>query len=287
MLDTYLPPCKAIFILVVISISNVLHAQDKSNIVYGEVGERKLLLDLYLPASDNASVVLWVHGGAWHSGSKENPPLGLLEYGYAIASVDYRLSVEAPFPAMVHDIKAAVRFLRANGEALGIKSEKIVIGGASAGGHLAALVGSTNRHQVLEGTIGDFTNVNSDVQGVIDLYGPTNLLSILAQSTPHGIRVQAPALALLFGKPPEKAPADARLASPVFHVDASDPPFFIGHGDQDIQVPINQAHELVGKLHSEHVEVHFEIVHGAGHSSTDYYGSAFTEKIVQFLSSIL
>ena len=83
------------------------------NIVYAEVGNRKLLLDIYLPpAEKNPYLVVWIHGGAWHSGSKEEPPLELLSSGYAIASVDFRVSTEAIFPAPIHDIKAAIRFLR-------------------------------------------------------------------------------------------------------------------------------------------------------------------------------
>src|SRR5262245_50507483 len=117
---------------------------DESKVIrdleYARVGDTSLKLDLYVPsAAKSPPVVVWVHGGAWRSGSKANPSvLPLTERGYAVASVDYRLSPVAPFPAQVHDIKAAIRFLRANAKEYGIGAEKIAISGGSAGGHLAA-----------------------------------------------------------------------------------------------------------------------------------------------------
>lgn len=262
--------------------------QQYKDVVYAEVGDRQLLVDVYLPQNNpNPYLVVWVHGGAWHSGSKEDPPKGLLENGYALASVDYRLSVEAPFPAMVHDIKAAIRFLRAHAKQYGYREDKIVVAGSSAGGHLAALVGTINGNKELEGTLGNYLSTSSNVQATIDLFGPSNFLTILGQSTPHGIGVRAPALALLLGKPVDQAQELAKQASPVYQVDATDPPMFIAHGDQDNQVPINQAHELHGALKKAGVDVQFEVVHGAGHGSPDYYQPQFTQKILAFLNKAL
>lgn len=266
----------------------VVMAQSYANLVYAEAGDRPLLLDLYLPADPpNPALVVWVHGGAWHSGSKENPPRGLFENGYALASVDYRLSVEAPFPAMIHDLKAAIRYLRAHAQTYGYRPDQFIVAGSSAGGHLAALIGTTNGHPELEGSLGDYRSTSSDVQATLDLFGPSNFLTILSQSTPHGLSVRAPALALLLGKPVEQVPELARLASPVFQVDATDPPIFIAHGDQDIQVPINQAHELHGACKQHGVKVQLEVVHGAGHGSPDYFQPAFTAKILAFLAEVL
>src|SRR5688572_10528922 len=102
--------------ITLVSVSGNIFAQDNQfkDIVYAEVNGRKLLLDLYVPAQKNPYLLVWVHGGAWRSGSKADPPMGLLPEGYALASVDYRLSTEAPFPALIHDIKASIRFLRTN-----------------------------------------------------------------------------------------------------------------------------------------------------------------------------
>ena len=124
-----------------------------------------LLLDLHLPEQQDApALIVWIHGGAWKGGSRSNLPLkDLLKKGWTIASVDYRLSTQAKFPAQIHDIKAAIRFLRSQQEVYGYDASQIVIAGASAGGHLAALVGVTNHHAELEGSVGEFPNEDSSV----------------------------------------------------------------------------------------------------------------------------
>lgn len=244
------------------------------NIVYAEVGNRKLLLDLYMPpGKSNPYLIIWVHGGAWHSGSKGDPPLALVSSGHAIASIDFRLSTEAIFPAQIHDIKAAVRFLRGNAKKYGYRSDKIVIWGSSSGGHLVALGGTTNNDPHYEGTEGNFLKESSSVQGIMDFYGPTNFLTILSQSTPHGINVRAPALAILLGKPVEQAEDLAKKASPVFQVDRNDPPILIVHGDQDIQVPVNQSLELMAAYKKLGLSYELKIVPGAGHGGDVYYNA--------------
>jgi acetyl esterase/lipase len=261
---------------------------DTKNIVYAETGNRKLLLDIYMPATaKNPYLVVWVHGGAWHSGNKEAPPLELVSAGYAIASIDFRLSTEAPFPAQVHDIKAAIRFLRGNAKKYGFRSDKIIIWGSSSGGHLAALVGTTNNDSYLEGTEGNYLKESSSVQGIIDFYGPTNFLTILTQSTPHGISVRAPALAILLGKPVEQAEDLAKKASPVFQVDANDPPLLIVHGEQDIQVPVNQSLELMGVYKKNSLPVEFEVIPGAGHGGDAFYKGDGLKWMKSFLQTVL
>lgn len=244
------------------------------DVKFARAGASDLLLDLYLPASAAPAfgIVVWVHGGAWRAGSRASVDLvGLTERGWAVASVDYRLSTQARFPAQVHDIKAAIRYLRAHAAEHGYAPERIVVAGSSAGAHLAALVGVSNRHPELEGNIGDDTSTSSDVQAIVSLFGASNLTSILAQSTPHGLSVRVPALELLLGAKPELARALAQLASPVFHVDATDPPLYLSHGDQDNQMPINQSHELDGAYLGLGLPVRFAVMHGSGHG-----GPAFT-----------
>jgi len=218
------------------------------DIEYARVGDVSLKLDLHRSEwKVRTPLIVWVHGGAWRSGSKSEMPLGdLVADGYAVASVDYRLSTQARFPAQIHDLKAAIRFLRGHGAKWDLPTDSIVIAGASAGGHLAALVGVSNGEGDLEGNEGDDLSQSSDVQGIISFYGAANLTTILKQSTPHGVSVRVPALDLLLGAQPDDVPDLARLASPVFHVDAKDPPLLLLHGDQDPQMPVNQALELSG-----------------------------------------
>ena len=250
---------------------------------------RDLLLDLYIPNGvSEPFLMVWVHGGRWSRGSKDSVPLlGLAESGYAMASIDYRLSGEARFPAQIHDIKAAIRFLRAVAPKYGYRVDRVAVGGSSAGGHLAALVGTTNGHSELEGQVGEHLDQSSSVQAIVDLYGPTNFATILDQSTPHGLSVRVPALELLLGDGPDLVPDLAELASPVAHVDGSDPPLLILHGDQDPQVPINQSHELHGAYERYGLKVQFEVIHGAAHGGEAFSDPTRLELVREFLDNTL
>jgi acetyl esterase/lipase len=254
------------------------------DVVYATVEGRSLALDLYLPsAARTPGLVVWVHGGAWRSGTKANPPKAFVENGYALASLDFRQSGEARFPANVHDIKAAIRFLRAKGREYGYRTDRIAIAGSSSGGHLAALVGVSNGNTDLEGTVGANLQESSSVAAIIDYYGASNLMTILAQSTPRGLSVRQPALDLLLGAQPDKVPALAQLASPVAHVDRTDPPLLIFHGDQDPQMPISQSHELEGAYEEAGLDVHFDVVHGAAHGGDQFFASDRVARAVAFL----
>lgn len=258
------------------------------DIEYARVGDHRLLLDLHLPTTtDDAKppLIVWVHGGAWRSGSKQSMPLGpLVAKGWAVASVDYRLSTQARFPAQVHDIKAAVRYLRASRAAHGYAADRVVIAGNSAGGHLAMLVGVTHGHPALEGDVGGHRGQSSDVQAIVSFYGMSNLTTILAQSTPHGLRVRVPALDLLLGGQPADQPELAGLASPVFHVDGSDPPLLLLHGDQDNQAPVNQSLEMQGKYERHKLPAELVIVHGGGHGGGAFYAAGPMGRIESFLA---
>jgi len=255
------------------------------DIEYARIGEVSLKLDLRLPAgAARAPLIVWVHGGAWRGGSKTGVPIAkLVSEGYAIASVDYRLSTQARFPAQIHDLKAAIRFLRGHGDQWHLPTAKIVIAGDSAGGHLAALVGVSNGNPQLEGKVGADRAQTSSVQGIISFYGAANLTTILSQSTPHGLSVRVPALELLLGAQPGDVPELARLASPVFHVDPSDPPLLLFHGDHDAQMPINQSHELCGAYEKAKAPVEFVVVHGAGHGGNAFYDEERLAIVRRFL----
>ena len=258
------------------------------DIIYATVDGKELKLDLYLPAnSSNPMLLVWIHGGAWRGGSKDLVPKFFVENGIATASIDFRPSTAGKFPAAVHDIKAAIRFLRAKASEYGYKADRIGIAGASSGGHLAALVGVSNKHPDLEGTVGEHLKESSTVHAIISYYGASNLTSILSQSTPHGLQIRKPALELLLGGLPENVPELARLASPVFHVDRSDPPLMLIHGDQDIQMPINQALELQGKYREHHLEVELEVLYGAAHGGEVFYSGECAKLALIFLQKAL
>jgi acetyl esterase/lipase len=250
----------------------------------GEAGS-VLGLDLHMPPGvSNPPLVVWVHGGAWRQGSRASVRREFSERGYATASVDYRLSTVARFPAMVHDIKAAIRMLRARAGDFGYRADRIAIAGDSAGAHLAALVGVTNDVEALEGTVGAHLDQSSAVQAIVAYYPATNLATILAQSTPFGLNVRVPAIELLLGAQPDRAPDLARLASPVTHVDAADPPLLLFHGDQDPQMPINQSHELYGRYDALNLDVDLVVVHGAAHGGDVFYENTNLDRALAFLA---
>jgi acetyl esterase/lipase len=259
------------------------------DITFAIVGETKLALDLYMPVGvENPPLIVWVHGGAWRFGSRESvEAIELVRRGFAIASTSYRLSPVAPFPAQVHDLKAAVRFLRANADHYGFDGSRLGIAGASAGAHLAALVAVTNGSEEHEGSLGEFTQTTSDVQALVSYFGASNLTSILDQSTPFGLNVRVPSLELLFGGSADESKNLARLASPVFFVDAIDSPMYLLHGDQDPQMPINQTRELHGAAKQAGIKVVFDVVHGAGHGGADFYTAERTADVAAFLHAVL
>ena len=259
--------------------------EKRADIVFATVDGVSLKLDLYLPSREKASLVVYVHGGAWRSGNKDRIPLGtLVEAGYAVASVEYRLSTVARFPAQIHDLKAAIRFLRAKEKAYGYDARRITITGSSAGAHLATLVGVTNRDKALEGRIGSNLEQSSDVQAIVSFFGASNLLTILGQSTPAGASMRSAALQLLLGAQPAENPEIAKLASPVYQVDAGDPPLLLLHGDKDPQMPIEQSREMEAKYRAMGLPVQMEVVAGAGHGGAQFFDTERMRIVKAFLS---
>ena len=261
----------------------------EADIEYAVVAGEPLRLDLHKPSSaTGAPLLVFLHGGGWEAGSKAQMPLAaIVERGYVVASLDFRPASKAPFPGQVHEIKAAIRYLRANAGRYGYDARRIGILGSSSGGHLAALVGTTNGNAELEGALGAHTSESSAVQAVVSYFGASNLTTILTQSTPFGLGVREPALKRLLGALPKENEAAAKLASPVFHVDRTDPPLFLLHGDQDPQMPINQSHELEGAYEQHGLDVSFIVVHGAAHGGDAFYSPANVERVAAFLAANL
>jgi len=236
---------------------------------YAQVDGISLRLDLYLPdrpSGESLPVVVWIHGGGWRAGSKERTIAPrVLGDEYVVASIDYRLSQQAVFPAQIHDCKAAVRWLRAHAGIYRIDPDRIGVWGSSAGGHLVALLGTSTGVAELEGAVGEHLDQSSAVQAVCDFYGPTDLTVMIGQTSAidHG-GADSPE-GLLLGGPVAEHPELAALASPVTHVDSSDPPFLIVHGDADRTVPYEQSVALHQALAAAGVDATLHIVGRAGH----------------------
>jgi len=260
-------------------------AEVRTGVEFAKVEGHSLRLDLHRPDGDaRPPLVVYVHGGAWRSGSRENAPIrGLVKHGFAVASVDYRLSTQAIFPAQIHDIKAAIRFLRIQADEFLIDADRIAIAGSSAGGHLAALVGVTNGNVELEGVVGDHAEQSSRIDAIVSFYGASNLESILSQSTGIGLEVRVPALQLLLGALPDKVPKLARLASPVAHLDTGDPPLMLIHGASDPQMPPAQSEEFREACEAAHIPVQLIMLPGSKHGGDEFYDEGRLHVVAEFL----
>ena len=239
-----------------------------SDLEYGNVHGRPLLLDLYTPKNQTGKipVLIWIHGGAWKNGSKKRCPIAFMAtQNVAVVSIDYRLSHEAPFPAPLHDCKGAVRWLRAHAEKYQLDSGHIGIFGVSSGGHLAALLGTTGDAETLEGNVGGNLNFSSKVQAVCALYPATDLNQLVTNAQQR-ISPKNDAGRLLGGTVESKQDV-AALANPIRYVSKNSAPFFLVHGDEDKIVPLQQSRILYGALKDAGVDATLEILRGKGHGA--------------------
>lgn len=241
------------------------------DVEYARVDGKPLLLDVAVPARATTQpagkagrfpLVIWVHGGGWHAGNKDNSPAKfLLNEGFAVASINYRLTDVAPFPAQIHDCMAAVRFLRAKAKDYGYDGERIGVWGGSAGGHLVALMGVAAGSAELEGKVGDHLDQSSRVQAVCDWFGPT---LFDAKELPVAVKGNEMVVKLLGGPIYEKR-ALAQLASPALHVTREAAPFLIMHGEKDPIVPMFQSQVMTNRLKEAGVEVTLKMIPNGGH----------------------
>jgi len=228
------------------------------DVAYGDHTRNKL--DVFAPPSEKPlPLVIWIHGGGWEAGSKENNPVvALLDKGYAVAGINYRYSTQAPFPAQLHDCQAAIRFLRDNAKKYNIDGDRIGVWGASAGGHLVSLLGTAGDVPELDGDPNSKTSVK--VQAVLNWFGPTDLTKMVkpGAETP-GVFVK-----LLGGSLKDKADL-AKSANPITHVTKNDAPFLIVHGDNDPLVPLSQSEILHAALKKAGVATELVVFPKAGH----------------------
>jgi acetyl esterase/lipase len=246
-------------------------------------------LDLYLPENgEKRPLIVWIHGGAWRAGTKINPMISwVVEHGYALASVEYRFTQVAPFPAQTNDCKGAIRWLRANAGRYGYDATRIAVGGSSAGGYLAALLGTSGGVAALEGDVGGNLDQSSRVQAVLDIFGPTNFITMADQpSTIDRSKPDCPESHLLGGVIKD-VPDKARFASPATHVTPDDPPFLIFQGDDDKLVPYQQSTEFDELLKKARVPTELVLIRGAGHGGPQFTDEAARKKQLEFFDKHL
>jgi acetyl esterase/lipase len=274
-----------------------------SNVAYASTSSAQVL-DIWLPdgATGPVPLVIFVHGGAFAGGDKSmDNDIGnvasVLAVGYAAASANYRLSGEAPFPAAAQDVKAAVRFLRANASRYGLDPDRFAAWGESAGGHLATLIGTTgDQETVLDDPSLGNGSVSSAVQAVIDFFGPTDFLQMdaqIASAMPAACNGQvlthdaadSPESEYL-GAPIQTVPDQAAAANPITYISMAEtlPVFLIAHGDSDCEVPNQQSQILHEALQAAGAKAIFNLVQGAGHD--DAISALLTPSALEMLKSV-
>ncbi|MBU6412170.1 MAG: alpha/beta hydrolase [Planctomycetes bacterium] len=259
--------------------------------VKGAEGEDlPLKLDVYVPekvaeGERARPLVVWIHGGGWQGGSKDRCPANRLVLdGYVVASIQYRLTDVAPWPAQIQDCKGAIRWLKANAEKYGIDASRVGVWGSSAGGHLAAMLGLTTPKDdlMLEGEVGGNAAHSSSVQAVVNWFGPSDLVKMVEGIDQERDGEPGPMMKLAGGKLSEKMDV-LRQASPVIYASKDDAPMLIMHGTEDRLVPMEQSVMLRDALQKAGARVELIEKADSGHGNGGFMRLATLAEVKQFL----
>jgi acetyl esterase/lipase len=269
-----------------------------TNLGYASGGSH--LFDLYKPRAATAPLplVIWIHGGSWRYLDKSTMEQArpLICNGYAVASIDYRLTTETIFPAQIRDVKAAIRHLRANAAMYGIDPDRVAVFGSSAGGHLSALAGTSGGVAELENLQMGNVSTSSRVQAVVDWFGHSDLekydehaiaqgcpASDATHSTPDSL--ESKFLGCTLGDP--ACSAAAQRANPINYISNDDPPMLIMHGTADCRVPRAQSVLLFDAIKAQGNCVSMYSVNGAGHGTDDWLTVEAQGVVLEFLDDVL
>jgi acetyl esterase/lipase len=258
------------------------------NIPYATNPAPRQNFDLHLPGPKGDQpfpLIVWIHGGAWKLGSKDwDNVTYLLKHGYAIASIDYRFSADAAFPAQIQDCNTALNFILAHAADYGIDPKRFVVAGGSAGGHLALLLGMA-RHEAAFGA-----DPAVKPLAILDFFGPADFSKFLddlkAIHSDKGIADYQGAVPQLLGATVEQSPDKAKIASPITYVSGDSPPVLIIHGANDPSVPIDQSRRLHDALDKAGVKNQLIVVDNAGHDGPLFSKPDIETKVVDFLDTI-
>ncbi len=267
-----------------------------SDVAYADLSPAQKM-DIYLPAGEGPfPMVVFIHGGAFKMGDKSMDASNaavLVSKGYGAACINYRLSGEARFPAQIQDCKAAVRFLRANATKYKVDTEKIASWGASAGGNLSALLGTSGGIAELEGDGLGNSSYSSKVIASVDWFGPINFSTMDEEAAALGFTLATNSASspesLLMGAAITTIPQQVQKANPTTYITQDDAAFFIQAGDADRNIPFTQSRnfyeDLVPVLGSSNVS--YELIAGAGHGGSQFTSGSNMDKAIAFLASHL
>ncbi|MEQ1843064.1 MAG: alpha/beta hydrolase [Verrucomicrobiales bacterium] len=266
------------------------------DLAYIPDGDEAQRLDLYLPEQTPEKplpLIVHIHGGGWQGGSKFPCPfIEMVLKGYIVASVEYRFSQKAKFPAQIQDCQAAIRWLRANHEKYAIDPGKVGVVGGSAGGHLSALVGTSGGAKIFP-IVGGHEDQSDRVQAVCDIYGPADFTTVVAQAAADTnvknvfqFNLQKDPYSSLIGVPLEDQ-AKSQAVSPVTYISEDDPPVLILHGTHDALVPYAQSVQFAGALKAKGVPVWLQTLPGSGHGGPAFGKPALRQLMQSFFEKYL
>ncbi|WP_146444221.1 alpha/beta hydrolase [Botrimarina colliarenosi] len=255
------------------------------DVTFATVDSHDLKLNLFLPDSvEPPPLVVFVHGGSWQVGSYKNCAVKwLVDEGFAVASIGYRLSDIATFPAQVHDCKAAVRWLRAHADDYGYDATRIGAVGSSAGGYLVLMMGVTSNNADYEGEVGDCPKESSAVQAVVDYFGASDFLQ-RSENQPGKTDHPKGSVRLMLGAAVKENPELARRASPAFHITGEAPPLLMLHGEDDRTVLLDQSQRMLAAYHDAGRDAELVVLPGAGHGGDAFYTPERKELVAEFLT---
>lgn len=272
------------------------------NVPYADLSAAEKL-DIYLPDEDDGPwpVIVSIHGGAFMGGDKADiqvlPMLEALKRGYGVVAINYRLSWEARFPALVHDAKAAVRWIRAHAQRYHLDPGKIAAWGGSAGGYLAAMLAVSAGVSELEDLNMGHPDQPSHVQAAVVWFGPANFLKMDEQLIERGMpplpgtehNGENSPESLLLGRKIAEIPGRVQAANPETYVRPNAPPFFLQHGTHDPVVPVQQSMDLAAKLEQAigKDKVRLELLEGAGHGDPRFESADNVKKVLDWLDQHL
>lgn len=269
-----------------------------SGIVYSQVFERGrsvrgLKMTLFVPRTkEKKPAVLYFPGGGFTSADHEKfleMRYALARAGYAVAACEYR-AVPNKFPALLEDAKVAVRWMRAHASEFGVDADRIGLLGDSAGGYVVQMAGATNGEKNWD--VGDFKEVSSDVQAVVSIYGISDLTTIgegignenvhASAAVTEALLLNGPAFKDFAGASVNADPQKAKAASPIGHVDGTEPPFLLMHGSGDKVVSPLQSKKMFETLQNKKVEAEYVLVRGAEHGDLPWYQPGVISRVVNF-----
>lgn len=260
------------------------------DLTYATVANQELKLDLLIPQTTTPpKLVVWIHGGGWRKGSRQNPRIKwVTDHGFALASLSYRFTPEHTFPAQIHDCKAAIRWLKNHADEYGYNADKIAVAGSSAGGQLALLLGTSGDVKELEGDLGDHVGTSSRVDAVIDYFGPSDFPLRQTTNPERALTTKSGSFALLDGVKDGKVnPQKEKDASPVTWVSSDDPALLIIHGKADDVVLVVQAERMAEVYKQANLDVTSMLHPTAKHGSKILYQGKYKDAAIRFLNRTL